>query len=226
MKKSKADLVSADMELNMVDNQKFKYTFYFFKKGFLIFISHLDLMRLLERAVKRSGIPAVYTEGFNPHLRLSLPFPLAVGYLGVQEVGEIYMQRIIKPEEIITNINKYLPADIQLSKAELSKKKDSLANHIHSFGYKIIFKNKVNKAELEQKFQAPEILLEKISKSGKISRINIQENILYKLISEDEFAFTLSVQEQRSINVDKMLEILGIQYENINEISREKINVL
>ena len=44
------------------------------------FISHLDLMRTLQRAVLRAGIPIKHTEGFNPHAFVSIPLPLSVGY--------------------------------------------------------------------------------------------------------------------------------------------------
>ena len=45
------------------------------------FISHLDIMRLWQRAFNRAGIALAYSEGFNPHPRLSLAAPLALGGL-------------------------------------------------------------------------------------------------------------------------------------------------
>ena len=45
----------------------------------LKFLSHLDLMRLWERALRRAGINPAYSEGFSPHPRISLAAPLAVG---------------------------------------------------------------------------------------------------------------------------------------------------
>jgi len=45
----------------------------------LKFISHLDIIRLWLRAMRRAGIPLEYTEGFSPHPRISLAVPLSVG---------------------------------------------------------------------------------------------------------------------------------------------------
>jgi len=45
------------------------------------FISHLDLMRLWQRAIKRAGISVAYSEGFSPHPRISLAAPLACQYI-------------------------------------------------------------------------------------------------------------------------------------------------
>ena len=41
----------------------------FVKRGELKYISHLDLLRTMERAVRRSGLPIAYTEGFHPHAK-------------------------------------------------------------------------------------------------------------------------------------------------------------
>ena len=43
------------------------------------FISHLDLMRTMNRAMKRAGAPLKYTEGFNPHVVMTVALPLSVG---------------------------------------------------------------------------------------------------------------------------------------------------
>jgi radical SAM-linked protein len=43
------------------------------------YISHLDLMRLWQRALNRAGLEIAYSEGFNPHPRMSLAAPLALG---------------------------------------------------------------------------------------------------------------------------------------------------
>src|SRR3990167_11377873 len=54
----------------------------FQKKGTLRFISHHDLMRLLERALRRAELPIKMTQGFNPRLRMSFPLALALGIEG------------------------------------------------------------------------------------------------------------------------------------------------
>ena len=51
----------------------------FEKKGNAIWISHLDLMRLFQRAFKRSGLALTHTQGFNPRPSVSIALPLSVG---------------------------------------------------------------------------------------------------------------------------------------------------
>ena len=51
----------------------------FEKKGNAVWISHLDLMRLFQRAFKRAGLPLTHTQGFNPRPSVSIALPLSVG---------------------------------------------------------------------------------------------------------------------------------------------------
>ena len=51
----------------------------FEKTGRAIYISHLDLMRLFQRAFKRAGLPLTHTQGFNPRPSVSIALPLSVG---------------------------------------------------------------------------------------------------------------------------------------------------
>lgn len=51
----------------------------FEKKGQAIYISHLDLMRVFQRAFKRAGLPLTHSQGFNPRPSVSIALPLSVG---------------------------------------------------------------------------------------------------------------------------------------------------
>ena len=55
----------------------------------LKYIGHLDLMRAMQRALRRSGLPVRYSQGFNPHLQISFAAPLSVGMEGLREVMEV-----------------------------------------------------------------------------------------------------------------------------------------
>ncbi len=51
----------------------------FEKTGNAVFISHLDLMRLFQRAFKRAGLPLTHTQGYSPRPSVSIALPLSVG---------------------------------------------------------------------------------------------------------------------------------------------------
>ena len=52
-------------------------------------IGHLDLMRAMQRALRRSGLPLRYSQGFNPHILLTFAAPLSVGMPGKREIMEV-----------------------------------------------------------------------------------------------------------------------------------------
>ena len=78
---------------------------YFSKTGRLKYISHLDLQRALARLLVRSGLPIVYTEGFNPHPRLNIALPLSVYQEGENEVFDFRISREMPLEEIVRALN-------------------------------------------------------------------------------------------------------------------------
>src|SRR4030043_1901316 len=80
----------------------------------LNFISHLDLMRLWERAFRRAGIPLLYSEGFNPHPRLSLAAPLSVGVSSSAELMDVYLKSRISSSFFLKAVSRQLPKDIEL----------------------------------------------------------------------------------------------------------------
>ena len=64
--------------------------FVVFEKGErLRHIGHLDIMRTMQRALRRSGLPVSYSKGFNPHILLGFASALSVGAVGENELMEI-----------------------------------------------------------------------------------------------------------------------------------------
>ena len=84
----------------------------------LKYISHLDLMRLWERALKRAGIPVAYSEGFNPRPRLSFGSPLAVGITSESELLDIFLEQRISPHHLMTNASSQLPDGIAICEVQ------------------------------------------------------------------------------------------------------------
>lgn len=78
------------------------------------YIGHLDLTRVFERAMRRAGIPQAYTEGFNPHPKISFGSALAVGVEGEREYVDIELQREMDLSEVLGSLQEQLPAGIRL----------------------------------------------------------------------------------------------------------------
>lgn len=78
------------------------------------YISHLDLMRLWERAFRRSRIPLAYSEGFSPHARLSIAAPLPIGVTSETELMDIILQSPLSPYLLMQDVSQVLPRGIEL----------------------------------------------------------------------------------------------------------------
>jgi radical SAM-linked protein len=78
------------------------------------FISHLDIMRFWERALRRAQVPLAYSEGFTPHPRLSLAAPLALGVTSETEFMDIVLQRWVSPHWLTDGITQQLPTGFKV----------------------------------------------------------------------------------------------------------------
>ena len=78
------------------------------------FISHLDLMRLWQRALHRAGIPLAYSEGFSPHPQISLAAPLAVGVTSEAELMDIFCTKWVSPHWFTASVSQQLPPGIEI----------------------------------------------------------------------------------------------------------------
>ncbi len=65
----------------------------FSKGGALTFTSHLDLMRVWERALRRAGAPLAYSQGFNPRPKLQLAAALPLGHTGEAELLDVWLEK-------------------------------------------------------------------------------------------------------------------------------------
>ncbi len=91
-----------------------KVNFTFAKKGTMKFISHLDLMRLFMRAVRRGGLPIKMTEGFSPHPKISLKRALKLGVESDNEEATFVLREPIALEDFKQKLQKELPEGIYI----------------------------------------------------------------------------------------------------------------
>jgi len=95
-------------------NQKYLYRFKFSKKDPIRFISHLDLMKTFIYGFRRSGLPIVYSQGFNPQMTFQLAMPLSVGFSSHCEYSQFTLSSMISPEIIVDSLKKALPDDLEI----------------------------------------------------------------------------------------------------------------
>jgi radical SAM-linked protein len=84
----------------------------------LRYITHLDLMRSWERAIKRAGLPIAYSEGFTRHPQLALAAPLPVGATAEGELMDVFLEERIAPGEFHQRLAVQTPPGLAIERVE------------------------------------------------------------------------------------------------------------
>ena len=147
---------------------------WFSKTGEASYISLLDLQRVMGRSIKRSGVPAWYTKGFNPHVYLSFACPLSLGQESLVESFEFKTEAEPLDFEGWKNaLNAVMPAGIHVFKVCLVEKK---AEEIGFSRYKVSYPAGKAVEAVEAYNALPEALVEKKSKRG-MKTVDLKEYI-------------------------------------------------
>ncbi len=80
----------------------------------LRFLSHLDMIRTIFRSIRRSGIPVAFSEGYNPHLKVSFGPPLPLGFSSEAEYFDLQLSQPYR-EEFIRNLNGAFPDPMKIT---------------------------------------------------------------------------------------------------------------
>ena len=216
----------------------------FNKEGDMIYISHLDLQQLLQRAFRRAEIDLVHSQGFNPHPKISYGNALA---LGTESQGEYFDVEIVDEsitiDEYLTKMNGQLPEGIKFIKAmEITKETPSLASTIEYGEYiftieleKSLTKEFV-KSQLLEFMSNEEIMITKRNKKGKIVESNIrpmikQFDILDLQDNLITIEATIATGSKANLNtnvfIPKILEMLGLDMDPLDvDILRRDLYVV
>lgn len=88
----------------------------FSKQGWLVYSSHLDLMRLWERAIRRAGAPLAYSGGYNPRPKLQLARALPLGHAGEAELIDVWLEERVSQEQFSKSLVPVLPSGLSVSR--------------------------------------------------------------------------------------------------------------
>jgi len=114
-----------------------RYRFSFTKMGDARYLSHRQVMDALERAVRGGRVPVRYTEGYNPHIRLSMGPALSVGHEGEVELFDVDCTSQVRQQHI-TAVNRLLPHGIEIIDARpLLQGAPSLGKMVSASRYRI-----------------------------------------------------------------------------------------
>lgn len=180
---------------------------FFSKTGRAIYISHLDLYRVFQRAVKRCKLPVWETQGFNPHIYITFALPLALGTAGICESLDTKLTEEISFEEICERLNSALPKDIRVISAAEPVYKNT---DIEKSEYEIRITTDYDK--LREFFAQEKIITEKKTKKG-ISEIDLKPMIEISELSDGFIRMRLPSGTETNINANLVFDAFEKQYD-------------
>ena len=209
--KQKTSFTKSNISKKEFQSVNFKYRIFYKKIDNLRFFSHRDLMRMIYKIVRKSGLPTQYTKGFSPHPKLSFGPPMSLGISGENEFFDINLLRKIREKEIFENLNFNLPKGFILKKVEFLT---SINQKISNYKFEEIcveFSHKFNWKNGLLAFENKKFLIEK---RGKV--VNLKDVI--QNIRLDKNNLTI----EKKISGANIFDIL----ENIFQYPWEKVDKL
>ncbi len=191
------------------------------KTGYLKYISHLDVLRFVQRSVKRAGINAKYSEGFNPHMKTSFGYPLSLGTESIGEYFELELNEAIDLDFFVNKMNSVMPNEMQIIKAEESEYSESLmkrceyAQYLVNIESEIIDENKLNEYFAEMLSQGVIYKRQKKNKKNKLitKELNTKELIEFlkvERVNDNKLKLmaVFKTMEAGSMKVEEMMKLI------------------
>lgn len=135
------------------------------------FVSHLDMIKVFERAIRRSGLPIAYSKGFNPRPQIVFGLPLAVGMTSDGEYADFELAAFVAPGQFMEKLNEFLPDAVRVTAAAGKNTKANIMASIKGADYllEIYTNEEISLKTVEQKLK--ELLTRDSIKVLKESRV-------------------------------------------------------
>jgi radical SAM-linked protein len=186
----------------------------FAKLGDLVAISHLDLMRAFERALRRTGLPLRMSQGFNPHPRLSFPAALGVGIDGLDEIMEFDLSDWAPKEEVERRLREQLPQGLEVKEVHLGDPNQVAQAREVSFRIQgspeVRDDPRWGREAVEALMARDEIPLER-KRKGKLKTVNIRPLILAVECEGDALTARFQAGNAGSVHPEELLSALGFE---------------
>ena len=178
----------------------------FSRKGETRFLSHLEQIEVFRRAIRRAGLPLVFTSGFHPQPKAAFGPAISVGYESQSEYMELDLFRRVELPEITQMLNNVLPPDFELIEVKrvplFFPSFDSLVNVAE---YRIQYS--VTQEQIDALLAKSEIIIEK-HKDGKVTRIDARPLIKELKIENGGLLFRIAFGPKKNVKPEKILQVL------------------
>jgi len=205
-------------------NEKQICEFEFSISGMLRFVSHLELQNFFARLFVRAGIPVKFSEGFNPHPRLSLPVPRNVGVGSINDRGRIEVDAGFDTESMLEKLKPILPFEMVVSRARIVPAKrlervEAVEYEIDTADYPVA---KLS-ARIDAIMKGPCLVTRRVKKTNRENTVDIRPMIQKLALEGSGVRAKVAYTAQGSVKPVELLEVLELPAEEfIGRITRIK----
>ncbi len=175
------------------------------KYGRAKYISHLDMVRVFNRVFRRGGIPIAYSEGFNPHPKISFALPLPVFYESECEVLLFSLSEDMPEEELLKRFSSAMPEGLTVTGVFRGKPR---VKELDSALYIVSSENVPSPDELEKFLSMDAVIIPKKTKSG-INDTDIKPDIRDIKIKDGKMEMRLSAGSRANLKPEVVINAMN-----------------
>lgn len=187
----------------MTDPRNFRLRVTYTKGGRLALLSHLELIRALERAVRRANLPFAVSEGFSPHMKIAFGAALPVGVGGKEEIFDLQLKEYVPEQDALAALQAASVPDLYPKAAKYVEPSTPAAS--------VAFPNSTYEAEFDgeiEQLYVPDVLT--IVRKKKEKELVVSDFLRGTATSDGATVqFTLESKPTGSLRPDKLLEAIA-----------------
>lgn len=205
------------------------YRIKFAKLEDLMYISHLEVIKTLRRIIRRAELPAAFSQGYNPRIKLAIGPPLAVGLISKGEYFDLELEVEMDSKKIIEDLNQVSPKDLKFLKAvavpdNIRSLSSLLDTAIYTINFDYQAKNKIKLEEekemLEQFMAQEEIMIIRHRRKKSDREIDLKKRIFSAKIKENnKWEFAVVTGSRGNVRPEELNRALRKKYPEIKEFS-------
>ena len=199
-----------------------KYRLQFTKYGDMKYVSHLDLIRLFTRIFHRADLPLSYSEGFNPHPKMSVLLPLSVGFESACEYIDVEFKDGVGMLDCMKKLKGKLPLGMEIPQITQLNETSKKAKAIRYASYELTFTNPPSEKEIENFWNLAEINVVKKTKRSE-GLADIKPDIMDLYVADGKVYAVISAGSEANLKADLLVTAME-QY--IESFSADDYSVL
>ena len=180
------------------------------------FISHIELVDVMKRALRMGNVPVSFTQGFNKRERISAGYPLPLGLESIAEIFDIDLYEDIDCSAVMERIQQHLPDGMTVRSLQYlgSNDTDSLMKIVQGMSYRVTFDNTLLHEKFLEGCREQKVLVKHTKKGPR--EIAFSDAVIRIEDSGNSILVTIAVGDDSSMRIDDMvMQLTGTDREGI-----------